>query len=65
MMSTCSGYTIGRLLCTSVEDCRGTLQYIDDIPFLRALQAECERCEHKTRAQVVRRRIRQLEKASR
>lgn len=57
--------TIENLVNTSVADCRSTLQIIDDMPFLLALQAECERLEHTTRAQFVRWRIRQLEKAAR
>ncbi|MGE4545816.1 MAG: hypothetical protein AB7D06_17125 [Pedobacter sp.] len=61
-MATCNGLTISCLISTSVDDCRSSLQIIDNIPFLLELLARCERCEHHTRAQVVRRRIRQIEK---
>jgi hypothetical protein len=59
-MSDCNGFTICGLISTSVDDCRSSLQLIGDMPFLLELLASCE---HHTRAQVVRRRIRQIEKA--
>jgi hypothetical protein len=62
-MSDCNGFTICGLISTSVDDCRSSLRLIGDMPFLLELLASCERCEHHTRAQVVRRRIRQIEKA--
>lgn len=56
------GIYVNSLIGTSVDDCKATLPHVNDLPMLRRLLELCEQREHKTRAQVVRRRIRQLEK---
>lgn len=55
-------YTVSNLMNTSVDDCKTSLGFIDDLDLLRQLLAECDRREHKSRAQIVARRIRQVEK---
>lgn len=55
-------WSIENLISTSVDDCRATLQSIANMAFLRELLAECERLGHKTRALVVKRRIRGIER---
>ena len=53
-------HTVSGLLNTSVDDCMVTMQHITDIQLLRELLAECDRTGHKTRSQIVSRRIKQL-----
>jgi hypothetical protein len=50
------------LVNTSVDDCKCTIGFIEDLDFLRQLLTRCEEIGHKSRAQVVARRIRQIEK---
>ncbi|MEW6427299.1 MAG: hypothetical protein AB1568_04605 [Thermodesulfobacteriota bacterium] len=57
-----NGRTVEQYLNTSVDDCDVSIRFIPDVNFLRRLLAECERLGHKTRAVVVRRQIRRLEK---
>ena len=56
-------YTVSNLMNTSVDDCKSTLGFIDDLVLLRQLLAECKRNDHKSRARVVESRIRTVEKA--
>ncbi len=52
-----------RLIYTSVHDCQVSLEHIHDIEFLEGLLVQLRGMEgHKTRRQLVERRIRQLQK---
>jgi hypothetical protein len=54
--------TVNNLIHTSVEDCKTSLNFIDDLDLLRALLAECEKRGHTSRAKVVAARIRKVER---
>lgn len=58
-----TGYSVASLLNTSVDDCKITVQHITDIDLLRETLESCQSSGHKTRAQIIWRRIRQLEVA--
>jgi hypothetical protein len=45
---------------TSVEDCKTSLQSVDDIGLLRSLLAECYAAGHKSRGKAVERRLKQV-----
>lgn len=53
-------YTIRGLMNTSVEDCKTSLQSVDDIGLLRSLLAECYAAGHKSRGKAVERRLKQV-----
>lgn len=55
--------TVDALLNTSVEDCKSSLFFIDDLDFLRKLLAECEKRGGASRIKVVAARIRKVERA--
>lgn len=56
-----SNVKLNSLIHTSVSDCKATIAFIDDIEMLLDLAQECDRYGHTSRAQVVRRRIRQVQ----
>lgn len=53
---------IGHYLNTSVEDCRTSMFFVDDLALLRELLFACHQRAHVSRAKVVAARIRQIEK---
>lgn len=59
-----TGHTAVNLISTSVEDCKAHMPFITDIDLLRETLEKCQTSGHKTRAQIVSRRIRQLEVAA-
>lgn len=57
-------YTVEGLINTSVEDCKTTLTYIDDLDLLTALHAQCLALGQPSRLRVVAARIRKIKMGS-